>query len=151
LGAGGKLFKAGDQTGEELVELGVVEGIIRETREESVEQFADVLKCGSLEFAGAVEIVVEDGESLLGGFAGGAQLVEAAALVELLDGGGVGVVRSVVEVAPGAELLECGYDGGGVECLVGREGGLNLGRAERDDEAGAFGDEETEDGRRRSK
>jgi len=42
-------------------------------------------------------------------------LIKAAALIKLLDGGGVGVVGGIVEVAPRAQLLESGGDGFGVD------------------------------------
>ena len=84
---------------------------------------------------GAVQVFVEDGEGLLGGLAGGAELVETAAAVEFLDGAGFGVVGGVVEVAPGAELVEGAEEAVGVErsgCGGSAgffEGGENLGGA----------------------
>jgi len=47
-------------------------GFVGEARQQGVEQFADVLKGGGLEFARAVKVFGEDREGLFGGFAGGA-------------------------------------------------------------------------------
>ena len=86
------MLEAGDQARQEVEELGVIGRRIGEAREEGVQKFGDVVQGGGLEFAGAVEVFVEDGEGLLGGLAGSAELVEAAAPVEFFDGAGLGVV-----------------------------------------------------------
>jgi hypothetical protein len=60
-------------------------------------------------------------------------------LVKLLNGGGLGAIWGVVEITPGTQLREGVVDlgrGGG------RQEGVNLGGAQRDDEAGAFGNED---------
>ena len=46
------------------------------------------MKRGRLQFAWAVQVLVEGGEGLLGSLACGTELVEAALAVEFLDGGG---------------------------------------------------------------
>lgn len=115
LGAGGELLETGDKGRQNLMELGVVGRAVGEAWEQGVEEFADVLEGGGLEFAGAVKVFGEDGEGLLGGFTGGAQLIKTATLIKFLNGGGVRVVGGIVEIAPDAQLLKGGGDAFGVD------------------------------------
>jgi hypothetical protein len=102
-------------------------------------------------------VFVKYGEGVFGCFASGAELIEATIAVEVLDGGGVGAVGGIVEIAPSAELGE--GRGDGLEVAIeeeresrifgrggGGEGGVDLGGTKGDDKAGALGDEVREDG-----
>jgi hypothetical protein len=71
------------------VEFGVVGRLVRNKGRQCVEQLEDIVERRRLQFAGAVQVLTEDGKRLLGGLACGTELVETPLAVEFLDGGGL--------------------------------------------------------------
>ena len=89
---------------------------------ELVEQFEQVAERGGLEFAGAVQVLEKRADGMLGGLALGAELIEVARAVKLLDRGDIGGVARGGEVFPGDELFERGGEFG-----LGRDGNDGVG------------------------
>jgi hypothetical protein len=85
LGAGRELLKAVDEGGKGEMEFGVVGRLVRNEGRQCIQQFEDIVERRRLQFAGAVQVLVEDGEGLLGSLARGTELVEAPLAVKFLD------------------------------------------------------------------
>lgn len=146
LGAAGQLFKSHAQRAQDLMNFGVVRRRLGQQRQESIEQFDNVVESGGLELTRPMQVFLEARQGILGRFARLAQMIEPAVAVKLLDRGRLDLIGRIVEVAPGAELLQGGVDLSFVRAgSSARQGLRDFARPKGDDELSPSRDENLED------